>query len=88
MEPTTPTDDGGRLVRLISKVPFVLVALVLAMVQAFIMNVGYAIGFFAWVMATYIGNRRRVYGRRTERFWILTTSAVYVAVVGLVKLAS
>ena len=51
-------------------------------------NVAFGIGFFAWAMATYIGNRRQVFGRRTDRFWILTTSVVAVAVSAIWKLAS
>ena len=51
-------------------------------------NVALGIGWFVWMMATDIGNRRQVFGRRTERLWILTTATVFVAVTAIWKLAS
>lgn len=51
-------------------------------------NVAFGIGFFVWMMVTDIGNRRQVFGRRTEKVWILTTGTVYVAVIAIWKLAS
>lgn len=72
-----------------SKFPFVLVAVVVAVAQALIFeNVAYGVGFFVWMMANRIGYRRQVFGRRTEYLWPLATGTVFVAVVGVVKLAS
>lgn len=51
-------------------------------------SVAFGIGWFVWMMATDIGNRRQVFGRRTDRLWIVTTAAVYVAVTAIWKLAS
>jgi hypothetical protein len=51
-------------------------------------NVAFGVGFFVWMMATDIGNRRQLFGRRSERLWILTTGTVYVAVTAIWKLAS
>ena len=51
-------------------------------------SVSFGIIFVVWMMATDIGNRRQVLGRRTERFWILTTSVVAVSVTAIWKLVS
>ena len=51
-------------------------------------SVSFGILFFVWMMATDIGNRRQVFGRRTDRFWILTTSVLAVAASAIWNLAS
>jgi hypothetical protein len=88
MEPTSPTGDSGRR-RPLARAWSVGVALFGAVLMALITeNVAFGIGWFVWMMATDIGNRRQVFGRRTERLWILTTATVYVAVTAIWKLAS
>ena len=76
MEPTTPTGHSGRWKPMamgwsvgVSLFGAVLVALIFG-------SVSFGIVFFVCGMATDIGNRRQVLGRRTERLWILTTCAL------------
>ena len=88
MEPIAPVGDSGPR-RPIATAWSVGVALFGAVLIALIAeNVAFGIGWFVWMMATDIGNRRQVFGRRTDRFWILTTSVVAVAVTAIWKLAS
>lgn len=88
MEPTTSTGNIGRRKPLATGWS-VGVALFGAVLMALIgANVSSGVIFFLWMMATDIGNRRQVFGRRTDRWWIVTTAVVAVAVTALWKLVS